>query len=122
MPGSVQVTEVEPRWKTGPVKKPKVDPSWADAREERLWWDRGLCQVKLWGCGGSAFSVHHRRPSDRRTGDHDQHRLVSVCLWCHGVIHDQPGWSVRHGWLLRSGTEGPYVTGCDLTCESDHRV
>jgi hypothetical protein len=116
------MSEVEPRWKTGPAKKPKVDPSWADAREERLYVDRGACQFVHADCHPGSEQVHHRRPSDRRTGDHDQARLVTVCLIAHGIIHANPGWSVRHGWLLRSGTEGPYVTGCALTCEVDHRV
>lgn len=86
----------------------------------------GRCEAGTDECKGAATQYHHRAGRGFE-GCHDERFLFHVCGTgtfdgCHGVAHNRGDWAKRHGLFQnRNADIMPYVPGCPLSCENDHR-
>lgn len=79
------------------------------------------CELRSGVCTGRATDRHHilRRAQG---GTDDATNTADLCHTDHlHVIHGNPAWARRHGWLVRTGDTPITPVSCPLTCPEDHR-
>ena len=80
------------------------------------------CEVASVGCRTGIHHFHHRLLR-AQGGKGTEANGLAVCGPCHTLIHMNPGWSYRHGLLVRSHNNpdivDPYA-GCAVECEENH--
>jgi hypothetical protein len=84
---------------------------------------RGRCEAMIApDCVGRGQHLHHvvRRSQG---GADDASNLLDLCAADHSLIHANPDWSKRHGFIT-SNCDVPMtpIRGCSLTCNVDHRA
>jgi hypothetical protein len=77
--------------------------NWATARKNTLERDGYRC----WRCFGDATDVHHRLRKGMGGTANEKIKfgsanLISLCRYCHSLIHGNPTHSYAHGWLVHS--------------------
>ena len=65
------------------------------AREEYME-DNNCCEI----CSGTQIVLHHKKG---RRGERlmDKNFFMSVCNFCHNIIHTRPEWSYEKGYLIK---------------------
>lgn len=92
-------------FKRKPPRKSKTEFSEA-AKEQMRFRSGGRCEAGTVICRGEALVFHHIKRRGQGGRGVASNGLF-VCVPCHTWIHDHVDYSLKHGWLVRSGHAEP---------------